>query len=101
MQINYLKITQCDFLNFCFRFRHSQLKSTYDEEITDFYMLCKWENKNFYVNKNLKYIIIWWIPSKHSAAAPWESVWMLFPEDMTHSTAGNDLQAASALPDTK
>uniref|UniRef100_A0AAY5K5Z5 Ig-like domain-containing protein n=1 Tax=Esox lucius TaxID=8010 RepID=A0AAY5K5Z5_ESOLU len=26
MQINYLKIIQCDFLDFCFRFRHSQLK---------------------------------------------------------------------------
>uniref|UniRef100_A0A4W5PF00 Ankyrin repeat and SOCS box containing 15b n=1 Tax=Hucho hucho TaxID=62062 RepID=A0A4W5PF00_9TELE len=31
MQINYLKIIQCDFLDFCFRFRHSQLKSTYDK----------------------------------------------------------------------
>ncbi|CAL8238948.1 unnamed protein product [Gadus morhua 'NCC'] len=28
--MNYLKIIQCDFLDFCFRFRHSQLKSTYD-----------------------------------------------------------------------
>jgi len=30
MQMNYLKIIQCDFLDFCFRFRDSQLKSTYD-----------------------------------------------------------------------
>uniref|UniRef100_A0A673ZRE0 Transposase Tc1-like domain-containing protein n=1 Tax=Salmo trutta TaxID=8032 RepID=A0A673ZRE0_SALTR len=30
MQINYLKIIQCDFLDFCFRFRLSQLKCTYD-----------------------------------------------------------------------
>uniref|UniRef100_A0AAY5KP50 DDE Tnp4 domain-containing protein n=1 Tax=Esox lucius TaxID=8010 RepID=A0AAY5KP50_ESOLU len=31
MQINYLKIIECDFMDFCFRFRHSQLKSTYDK----------------------------------------------------------------------
>ena len=31
MQINYLKIIQCDFLDFCFRFRLSELKSTYDK----------------------------------------------------------------------
>jgi len=30
MQINYLKISECDFQDFCFRFRHSHLKSTYD-----------------------------------------------------------------------
>ncbi|CDQ60478.1 unnamed protein product [Oncorhynchus mykiss] len=29
MQMNYLKIIQCDFLDFCFRFRLSQLKCTY------------------------------------------------------------------------
>ena len=33
MQINYLKIIQCDFQDFCFRFRHSQLKSTYDKKL--------------------------------------------------------------------
>ena len=32
MQINYLKIIQCDFLEFCFRFRLSQLKCTYDKK---------------------------------------------------------------------
>ena len=32
MQINYLKIMQCDFLDFCFRFRLSQLKCTYDKK---------------------------------------------------------------------
>ena len=31
MQIKYLKIIQCDFLDFCFRFRLSQLKCTYDK----------------------------------------------------------------------
>ena len=31
MQMNYLKIIQCDFLDFCFRFRLSQLKCTYDK----------------------------------------------------------------------
>ena len=31
MKINYLKIIQCDFLDFCFRFRLSQLKCTYDK----------------------------------------------------------------------
>ena len=31
MQINYLKVIQCDFLDFVFRFRHSHLKSTYDK----------------------------------------------------------------------
>uniref|UniRef100_A0AAY5K4A6 PPM-type phosphatase domain-containing protein n=1 Tax=Esox lucius TaxID=8010 RepID=A0AAY5K4A6_ESOLU len=30
IQINYLKIIQCDFLYFCFRFRLSQLNCTYD-----------------------------------------------------------------------
>ena len=30
-QINYLKIIQCDFLDFCLRFRLSQLKCTYDK----------------------------------------------------------------------
>jgi hypothetical protein len=30
-QINYLKIIQCDFLDFCYRFRLSQLKCTYDK----------------------------------------------------------------------
>ena len=43
MLINYWKIIQCDILDFCFRFCHSQLKSTYDKKI-DFYMICKWEN---------------------------------------------------------
>ena len=41
MLINYLKVIQCDFLDFCFRFRLSQLKCTYDKKITDLYMLCK------------------------------------------------------------
>jgi hypothetical protein len=40
MLINYLKIIQCDFLYFCFRFRLSQLKCMYDT-ITDLNMLCK------------------------------------------------------------
>ena len=40
MQINYVKIIQCDFLDFCFRFSLSQLKCTYDK-ITDLYILCK------------------------------------------------------------
>ena len=31
LQINYFKIIQCDYLDFCFRFRHSQLKRTYDK----------------------------------------------------------------------
>ena len=31
MLINYLKIIQCDFLDFCFRFCVSQLKYTYDK----------------------------------------------------------------------
>ena len=31
MLINYLKIIQCDFLDFCFRFRHTQLKCTSDK----------------------------------------------------------------------
>ena len=31
MQIDYLKIIQCDFQDFCFRFRLSQLKCTYDK----------------------------------------------------------------------
>jgi hypothetical protein len=31
MQINYFKIIQCDFLDYCFRFRLSQLKCTYDK----------------------------------------------------------------------
>ena len=31
MQMNYLKIIQWDFLDFCFRFRLSQLKCTYDK----------------------------------------------------------------------
>ena len=44
MLINHLKIIQCDFLDFCFRFRLSQLKCTYDKKITDLYMLCKSEN---------------------------------------------------------
>ncbi|CDQ63203.1 unnamed protein product [Oncorhynchus mykiss] len=39
MQINYFKIIQCDFLDFCFRFRLSQLKCTYDKNYL--YMLCK------------------------------------------------------------
>ena len=33
MKMNYLKIIQCDFLDFCFRFRHSQLKCTYDKKL--------------------------------------------------------------------
>ena len=33
MLINYLKIIQCDFLDFCFRFRLSQLKCTYDKNL--------------------------------------------------------------------
>ncbi|CDQ74220.1 unnamed protein product [Oncorhynchus mykiss] len=33
MQINYLKIIQCDFLDFCFRFCLSQLKCTYDKKL--------------------------------------------------------------------
>ena len=33
MQINYLKIIQCDFLDFCFRFRLSQLRCTYDVKL--------------------------------------------------------------------
>ena len=33
MQNNYLKIRQWDFLDFCFRFRLSQLKCTYDKKL--------------------------------------------------------------------
>ena len=33
MQINYFKIIQCDFQDFCFRFRLSQLKCTYDKKL--------------------------------------------------------------------
>ena len=33
MQINYLKIIQCGFLDFWFRFRLSQLKCTYDKKL--------------------------------------------------------------------
>ena len=33
MQINYLKIVQCDFLDFRFRFRLSQLNCTYDKKL--------------------------------------------------------------------
>lgn len=38
-------IIQCEFLDFCFRFHYSQLKNTYVPviQITDSYMLCKWE----------------------------------------------------------
>ena len=36
MQMNYLKIIQCDFLDFCFRFRLSQLKCTYDKKLQTF-----------------------------------------------------------------
>ena len=41
IQINDLKIIQCDFLDVCLRFRLSQLKCTYDKKITDLYMFCK------------------------------------------------------------
>ena len=41
MQINYLKIIQCDFLDFCFRFRFSLLKCTYDKNYRPLHALSR------------------------------------------------------------
>ena len=38
------------------------------------------------------------LPGEHRPAAPGEGVWVLLPEDVAHPTAGDDLQAAAALP---
>jgi len=59
MQMNYLKIIQCDFLDFCFRLSLTVVPMI---KMTDFYMLFKWGNlQHLYIIFFILYFASLWL----------------------------------------